>query len=142
MNNKDEIPQWAEAEATITMRRVEWLGIFKRRYLWLMLFSGDYWRESTAEEKERGIYPGRSIWDTIDLDEYFPIFDENHKPKPQKKEKHITPDWVRDRKIYMGLFEVSPKDYRKYRKAKKVLIQFELQNFKHIKVLKTLELLK
>jgi murein L,D-transpeptidase YafK len=136
MDNTHEIPKYAEAEASISMRKVEWISLFKRRYTWLMLFRGDYWREITTEEKERGIYPGRTVWDSLDLNEMFPIFGEVPRPK---KQAHVTPKWVKDKKLYMGVFEVSRKDYRKYRKAKRVVIKFELKHYKNIRILKSIE---
>lgn len=130
------VPKWAEAEAAITIRQIKWLSLFKREYVFVMLFRGDFWRASTEEEKETGIYPGRSVLQAVDLDEMFPIFD--GKPK-KKKEPHVTPEMVKDRKLYMGAYKVSRTVYRKFKKAKRVHIRFELANHMNVEFLEILE---
>lgn len=123
--------QWKKTNAKISLKQKRSLGLFKKKYSFLLTYPAEIIRNSTEEETERNTAHKKAL---NELEHIFPILEEANKIEPAKLETEKETDNVVSRTLMVQDVEVSQEIFEKYENKKSLPLKYDSLDPNNIKI--------
>lgn len=117
-----ETIQWKKTNAKISLKQKRSLGLFKKKYSFLLTYSAEIIRDKTSQELESSEAHQEVL---NNLEGIFPILDESAPIIESFIERETTSDKVLSSGLFVKDVEVSQEIFEKYQKAKTLPLKYD-----------------
>ena len=126
-----ETIEWKKTTAKISLQQERSLGLFKKKYSFLLTHAAEIIRDKTPEEIERSAAHQKSL---AELKQIFPILDDSVKRIEAATLASENKDKIVVSTLFVKDVEVSQEVFNKYKRAKTLPLQYDSSNPEHIKI--------